>query len=666
MSDLVTIELVNGKIWAQIPFWDGNGPRIAKGIPGARPKYDKPASPGAKRKFLAWVYPANMEICRTFREKFGTSLAVGVDLAAWARTEMAQEASQLALRSARDADLIRVPSEAPALAEAMSNRKYQRVGARFIADGRNVIIADEPGTGKTLCMLGGLVEVGSKTILVFAKKKAVETVWVPEIPRWLGKDVGVYAMTGTTANRERVIQQFRKDVAHEPERMRILIGNIEMCRAVKTEHPCYSCTPEKMVKCPMRRKHKSTESMKFADLFEVEWDAIIVDESHKALIGKNTMSNSITQTRLGFMRLKLAVDGIKIAASGTPMRGKVENFWGTLNWLRPDIFTSYWTWVGMFFKIDEGYGGSKIINGIDPAKKAAFDRMLAPYMLRRTKEEVAPDMPPRQYGGTPLDPTDPHSTVGVWLDMEPSQAKRYRQIADQGSLKFANGEIFINGVLAEITRRKQFAICDWEVVQKTIKGVTVDVLVPKDVHKSNKYQWLLEFAQERAEAGLKVLVASQFTKVVEAFSAQLRADGVEVYTLTGKTSDKAATASVAAFNDPADPVPVFFINTMAGGESINLDACADDVIFIDETSIPEDQEQVENRIHRMSRIHQVNVWYLRSRKSIEEAICRTTGAREMISKGRLDGSRGIEAYRRLLEDDGATKAFKKARKEAAA
>jgi SNF2 family DNA or RNA helicase len=594
-------------------------------------------------------------VCRTFRQKYGDDLRVGRDLAAWATEEIAREGSQVALRAAVDADLGEVPTLAPALDKAMAARPFQRVGARFIADGRRVILADEPGVGKTLETLGGLVETGAQTVLVFAKKKAIEAVWAAEIPRWLGDLADVYPVLGTQGARDKIIDRFLRDLKEgDPDQMRVIICNIEMCRTIKVPHPCAECGDGDDYNCPRKSRHKMDYDYKYPQLFSTVWDAIIVDESHKALIGKNVMSKAITQARLGMMRLKVAEDGIKVAISGTPYRGKLENGWGTLNWLRPDIFTSYWTWVQTYFEVKENRYGGREIKGLDPAKTDAFDAMMAPYMLRRTKAEVAPDMPPKQYGGTPLDPTDPATTIGVWLEMEPAQKRRYQQIKDEGSLLFADGaEIFINGVLPELTRRKQFATCDWDAVERIDShGETIIDLVPGKSSSSNKYQWLLEFIEERQAAGLKVVVASQFTKVVNAFSAWLMADGVPSYTLTGETSDKRSAASIAAFNDPTDSVPAMLLNIMAGGESINLDACCDDLVFLDETFIPDDQEQVENRIHRLSRNHQVNIWYVRSRGTIEEAICRTVGAREMITKGRLDGSRGIEAMRRLIEEDG--------------
>lgn len=643
MRSAVELRKIGDRIHAKVPWDSGAGRDKAKSVPGAR------WSSANK----TWTYPLSIDVCRKLRAVFGKDLRIHEELSNWARTAIDAEEAQIKLRSAMDATIDRTHYYAPELAKAMANRPYQRVAARFIADGRTVLIADEPGLGKTLETLAGIVEAGARNVLVFAKKKAAETVWGAEIPRWLGETARVWTATGDLNKKQRdaVLDHFTKcegwsDVEADADiyKVNFLIANIEMCRIKKgiTEDG----------------KHdKRLDEVKFPQLFAHDWDAIVIDESHKALIGKNTMSNSITQTRYGFMRLPLKRGGLRVALSGTPTRGKSQNMWGTLNWLRPDLYTSYWRWVETYFEMHNGYGGSRIVGDI--ADGEGYDRNLAPYVLRRTKGEVAKDMPPRQYGGTPLDPADPGSTIGVWLDMDPAQQKAYVDIEKDATLRMESGDLYVNGHLAEMTRMKQFAVCNWRIDgykmvtgKDPVTGKNVKFEVPNLVpdRPSNKYDWLLEFAEERAAAGLKVVVSTQFTSVANALSAWLLADGVKSYVLTGETREKAVASIVAAFNDPADDVPVCILNTMAGGESINLDACADDVVFMDETFIPDDQEQVENRIHRMSRIHQVNVWYLRSRGSIDEEICRITGAREGAVKDRLDGSRGVEVARKLMEE----------------
>jgi SNF2 family DNA or RNA helicase len=635
MGSQVKLYKVDGRIHAYIPYDSGAGAEEARAVQGARAKFELDAA--GRKVFACWTYPLNLQTCRALRAQFGSRIRIHPELAAWAWEARTAEDLQIELRSARDADLQLVPAVAPALTKALADRTYQRIGARFIANGRTVLIADEPGLGKTLETLAGLVEAGAKRVLVFAKKKAAATVWGNEIPRWLGSKAEVYMATGdlTAAKRQQALDLYRLDseyVGDNPDApIMFVVCNIEMVRLAKRGAP------------------------KFPHLFAEDWDAIVVDESHNALIGKHTQSKHITQTRYGMMRLPLRKGGLKIALSGTPSRGKSENIWGTMNWLRPDLFGSYWRFVKSYFELLDGYKEARVVGEIRDG--AGYDKALAPFLLRRTKAEVVPEMPPRQYCGTPLDWNDAETTVGVWLDMTSQQAKHYAEMQALAETRLESGLLMANGILAEMTRLKQFATCCWKIDgYKTVwkidseTGERVQSQVANMVPglPSNKYDWILEFAQERVAAGLKIVVASQYTRILNAFSSQLRADGLESYLLTGETRERDVAAIVAAFNSKQDDVPVLFLNTKAGGESITLDACADDVVFIDETYIPDDQEQVENRLHRVSRIHQVNIWYLRSLGTIDEEICRVTGAREGAVKERLDGSRGVRIARKII------------------
>jgi SNF2 family DNA or RNA helicase len=155
------------------------------------------------------------------------------------------------------------------------------------------------------------------------------------------------------------------------------------------------------------------------------------------------------------MRLPLAPGGLKIALSGTPWRGKVLNSWGTLSWIRPDVFTSYWNFAKLYFDVDDGERGGLVVSDeLRPDREEDFDRMIAPYLLRRTKAEVAPDLPPKMYAGTRLSPKDPDSPVGVWLDMTPEQEKSYRDITEDGLTEDRRRHAVANGILAEMTRQE--------------------------------------------------------------------------------------------------------------------------------------------------------------------------------------------------------------------
>ena len=618
-DNTVWIERSNNRIHARIPYWSGSGPEYAKSIAGSN----------WSSSIRMWTYPLDMQVCRDFRDAFGPKLEIGPELWSWAAEAAAHERSMGSLARATDATLSRVGEVAPTLAAAIATRTYQRVGAQFIARGGSVLIADQPGLGKTLETLAGLVELNAETVIVFAPKTAIESVWAREITRWI-PDAHVFTCSGTRSKREKTICDYFAALANNVSGMKFLICNTEMVR-YKAMHECQEnkCNGNDR-NCSALASHIHWEEQLYPMLFGHEWDAIVCDESHMALLGRKT------QTRKGFVDLS---SKYRIAISGTPYRGKLENFWGLLNWLNPSTFTSYWKWIGSYFEVTDGFFGGKEIGSLMPHRKDAYDRMVAPYVLRRTKAEVAADLPPKMYAGTPLDPSRPNDFVGIWLEMSTAQARCYREMEREARAIIDGGELTAIGILAELIRLKQFSACSWK-MQPNEES-------PIPSLPSNKFDWLLEFMEERKGTGAKVVVASQYTSIINLFCAEMEKNGHNSYVLTGETKQAKRAEIISRFQDPNDPVQLFFINTKAGGVAVTLDQ-ADELVFIDETYIPDDQEQVEDRIHRVSRNHNVTIYYLRSLGTVDETICSITDAREAVVKGRLDGARGIEMARKLL------------------
>lgn len=629
----------DGRIWADIPYKGGKGPKYAKRVPGCRPKF-KRMPEGQKDKFLAWTYPLDLISCRGLRRVFGKSLRIATVLADWARKQIEYEEFMADLAACDDSPDFTLADIAPSLDIALSSRPFQRVGAHFITEGRRVLLADQPGLGKTIMTLAALMHDAVSLILIVAPRTAHEAVWKREIERWTWAKA--FVASGTPTQRRRAIEAATAP-AESDEDVRFLICNAEMVRVKRIVSCPDDCGGDD--ECEWVDEHSNVYSQTYSEMFAPTFDAIVVDECHRGVIGKNTMSKSVSQTRLGMMRLSLADNGIKIALSGTPYRGKPELLWGILNWLRPDVFTSFWRWVETFFVVDIDHFGTRTIGEMREDMEEEYDRQLVPFLLRRTKAEVARDLPPKMYGGTPLDADDPTSPVAVWLEMEPEQAKLYGQMRTESFVQIGEGTINAIGVLSMMTRLKQFAICSWNITDAIKTDGTI--IIDAKPEPSNKYKWLLMKMQEWEDNGTKVVVASQYTKVINAFAAQLDSDGYPNYVLTGETKQDERGRIIEDFQNNPDSPAIFLINTNAGGVAITLDA-ADDLVFLDETYIPDDQEQVEDRCHRVSRIHQVTIWKLMSLSTIEESIARTNEYREGKIKARLDGSRGVDFAKKLL------------------
>lgn len=508
-------------------------------------------------------------------------------------------------------------------------RPYQRRAASWGARTGSFLCADEPGLGKTIETLGSIIadskyhgHTGRQWHLIVCPSVAITNVWAPEIKRWLPDvNTAVLPLTGPVAARREALSEFDPLAEHV-----FVVTNIESLR-IKPE-----VNPRTNKKDVFKPKNAVIPA-----LFDREWDTVICDESHRALIRTKGISS---QTRAGMKALE---SRRRIALSGTPMRGKPEQLWGTLNWLRPDVYTAYWTWVAEYFTLSSNGYSNYVLGDLKPGGKKRLAEDLRWIMLRRTKAEVMPELPPKTYAGRWLEPRAEHEgkdpLLGIWLEPSPKQLRQIEQFADEAVVLDEDDpsvELIANGVLAQYTRARQLAGA-----VHTIKGNT---LIP--TLDSPKYEWIENFIEQLD--GQRVVIASQFTSIIDAFSAGLREQGVACHVLTGKTSQKARTRMIDDFQSDDPSATVFFLNTAAGGVSVTLDK-ADHLVLLDETTIPDDQEQVEDRVHRASRMHNVTIYYLRTLGTIEEEVAYIAAAREDVSKYLLDGARGIEFAKQVYK-----------------
>lgn len=519
--------------------------------------------------------------------------------------------------------LIRVPKVAPHIDAAA--RDFQTVGIKFCAYNRNSLLADEPGLGKTLQAIGAMIEADVRgPILIAAPKTAALVTWPHEIAKWSPGDQVTVATGPARPVRQEILADFAEGLDEDwdmnggkyAERHWIIV-NFEMLRVKYELDWERNFIP---ADSPLTNNHKA--KVEYPELLEVQWSGIIIDESHKVLVAKSSEPKSFTMVRAGIGLLDLAPDGVRIAMSGTPQRGKNEKLWGTLNWLMPELYSSYWRWVDDWFV---SYKDQYSVSIGEIKDEAKFYKDLSRVMIRRTKHEVTPELPPKEYRD-------------IYLPMSAKQEKAYRQMEAEATAMLEDGEVSALGALAEMTRLKQFASS-----YGSLDGDGSMISAPP----SNKLEWILEWLEERRDADSKVIIASQFTRLINMFAEQLEKEKWDCHVLTGATPASERARMQKEFQAEGGP-RVFLLNTNAGGVSLTLDA-ADDVIIVDKTWNPDDQIQVEDRAHRVSRTdHSVTIWNLISEGTIEEAIKATNDDREMKYKSLIDGQRGVDFAKKIL------------------
>lgn len=546
-----------------------------------------------------WRMPIDYEDAKLLADEIGEdNLELGDALVEWARRHKESERTIQKILKAKTARLEHLPQKLPALHKTL--KPFQKKGVKFAAFVDHPAIGDHPGLGKTLEAIGAIFEAGTEEgpNLVIAPLTALETVWEFELMRWQDFPVIVAAEAGAgRAKREERLHEAM--TARDAGMPFWLVVNPDMVR--------------------MRRKYPAVhddDSLKapFEFIHETEWANIIIDECHK-----NAVRNPSTLTAKGMFGLKLKEGGKRIAMSGTLVGGKPVNLWGVLHYLHPERFTSKWRWANQWLEvIDNGFG--KDIGDVKKDKREEFFKHLEPYVLRRTKSEVLPELPDKQH-------------IDLWCDMTPKQAKQYKEFQKKAEIKIGKEEISATNILAEYTRLKQFA----GAVQK-VQMLGEDKLKLKATPDSGKIPMLMDKFDElgiiEGEGEEQAVVFTQFTEMAEMLFKHLKDQGIPCLLLTGKQNKKGERKKLQE-DFQGSKARVMIMNTKTGGLSITLDR-ASHVFILDETWNPDDQEQAEDRCHRASRIHQVTCYYIRSKGTIEEYIKRTTDEKSEINWTILD------------------------------
>ena len=253
---------------------------------------------------------------------------------------------------------------------------------------------------------------------------------------------------------------------------------------------------------------------------------------------------------------------------------------------------------------------------------------IAPFLLRRTKEQVASDLPPKTEITETVEMGDGQRAIyeGIRLAMH---AKVRAAIAKRG---LAGSGIVILDALLKLRQ----ACCD----PRLLKLATAKAAKAK----SAKLERLLEMLPQMLEEGRSVLLFSQFTSMLALIEAELTRLALPYVLLTGDTKDR--TVPVRRFQ--SGEVKLFLISLKAGGVGLNLTA-ADTVIHYDPWWNPAVEDQATDRAHRIGQDKPVFVHRLTTAGTIEEKMEVLKARKQALANGLLGDSTG--ATLKLTEGD---------------
>ncbi len=597
--------------------YDADLVRSIKEVPNARF-----VPPNAGGPF--WMVPLSLDVMRRLREELGDRLVLGQALREWGKEAVQREKTMHAMAATDDVPLadLKIATKLPKLAEWF--RPYQRADVKFLSV-TSALNLNQPGLGKTTEIIGAVFEADLENgaHLVVAPKTSLETVWRYEIERWTADlekphEVITYHGDMSTFERDKAVDEF--------------------WACIDEDWPVwFVCTPHTV----RDAKEPAVE----------EWNTFTIDEYHKTGL-PNAGARKGSGTKFS-QAVKEINSKRRFAVTGTPMGGKPIKLWGALNFLYPKQFTSKWAWARTWLVMNSNGWGTDI-GGIQPGREAEFYEALAPYVVRRLKSEVLPQLPAKQY-------------VDVWCDMTPKQAKQYKEFAARAEAEIEEKKLNALGILAQYTRLKQFAdayvgeirdrlvkceFCegtgDWPgqpgQLCPTCDGIGKQAkphLIPST--DSGKLPALWERLNEvgidvgeDADGDACAVISTQFRDMAEMIHKWLTDKGIKSELITGAVQEHERVRIQQEFQAGGPDAPrVVVMVTTAGGVAITLDR-ADTVHIMDETWVPDDQEQLEDRIHRASRMHQVTCYYYRSKDTVEEYIHEMTKDKAAINKEILD------------------------------
>jgi len=429
---------------------------------------------------------------------------------------------------------------------AGSLRHYQQDGVNWVnflkRFGFGGILADDMGLGKTIQTIAFLNQektTGQHPSLVVCPTSVVEN-WTREANRF-APQLKVLALVGKNRN-----ELFEK------------IGDYNL---VITSYPLIQRDLEEYCKR--------------------QWHYMVIDEAQK-------VKNHRTKTHEAFCKIR---SKHKLALSGTPIENRLMELWSIFQIIMPGFL--------MTQNAFKRYWAQPIEKGTDQDRKQELKQKLMPFILRRTKDQVLKELPPK-------------TETLHYCELTEKQKLLYKEVAE-----YSKSEIFKNidskgveksyfSILTALLRLRQIC-CHPNLTSKDI---------PASIEESGKLQELFPLLEQIIEEGHRILLFSQFVEMLQIIQNGINQFKWESVYLDGSTKNRQSV--IDEFQENPD-IKVFLLSLKAGGVGINLTA-ADYVIHFDPWWNPAVENQATDRAHRIGQQNPVFVYRMITRDTIEQKI----------------------------------------------
>jgi superfamily II DNA or RNA helicase len=301
----------------------------------------------------------------------------------------------------------------------------------------------------------------------------------------------------------------------------------------------------------------------------------------------------------------------RLCMSGTPLENHLGELWSLFDFLMPGFLGSQARFRRLF--------QLPIERQDDQERRQMLARRIRPFFLRRTKAEVAPELPPK-------------TVITQSVALEGDQRRLYERVRVALHDKVrraldAHGVERSRIVVLDALLKLRQICCD----PRLLKGMD-----GPPVTASAKLSLLMDMLPELVEEGRRVLVFSQFVGMLNLIEAEVRKHDIAYTRLTGRTRNREKVVELFQ----GGRVPVFLISLKAGGVGLNLTA-ADTVIHYDPWWNPAVEDQATDRAHRIGQAQNVFVYKLLTEDTIEQKVFELQQSKRGLVEGLLGGGGAV-------------------------
>jgi len=406
--------------------------------------------------------------------------------------------------------------------------EYQKLGIEFLLNsGGKALLADSPGVGKSAQALGYITHSGHQRNLIVCPA-SVKFVWEGEIGKW-------------TELKSFVIDS-KTNLNDIPFDVNCVIINFDILKKFYNE------------------------------LMKYKWDSMVVDECHLIKTRSATRSKIVKSLTRNIPNV--------IMLTGTPVLSRPIEMFNMLSIIDPKVWNNYYSYAVKYCQGRQGYWGfeAKGASNLEELKGR-----ISKYFLRRTKEEVLSQLPPK-------------NRIDIPIDLPEEERKQY-ELVESNLIKYL----------------KEHKKTDKEIAKSLQAEKLVKLNLLREINTMGKIPTAKELIDNIIDAGEKVLVFSGFNAPLKELFEDYEEKAV---LLLGETPVEERQEIIKKFQENPE-TEIFFGGTKSAGVGITLTA-ASNVIFLDLPWNPADLEQSENRAHRPGAVYEsLNIYQIISRDSVD-------------------------------------------------